>query len=614
MSEPHNQPQDLTLEVDEIADLARRLSGASRHDEAAELLLLALRLDPENLSVKLGLAEVRKLRQLEGGGDSRSRSLREVLREGFRRNAIDAAHFLGLAHLYAERGENARAIECLEVAKAKDLANPAHAELHGRVLFRRKDFDGAAEELGKALRLNPFDREIAESLGRAEMERKQFEAALAATTHAFLLLNDGDEEGGRRLRRRIQTLKQILGWGNRELAQVFHERQEQIHTAFDRLEWHRERFLEQGGFSPASSFGAAAPAQAPEAAAGGGAGGRIHLAARLRRLKVWSHLSDEQVFRLTGAVREEIHETGGLVFAHRSQGRDLYVLERGEVLVQRPTAYGTFTLGKLEPGSMFGEASYITGLDRSSDVSALAACQIFRLEAAALDSLIEAAPDLGVKLYWSFWHSLAQKLRATNDQLKSFFPSDSLPENFLRLRKRPAPPGGNPPTPPAAPAVKVDSTDKIRLFREQGLSRRELMTLATFSREERFAAGASLFQEGDEGTEMYVILEGRAMISKFIPGAGEEALAILDRGDFFGEMALIDGEPRSADARAYGGPLTVLALDQATVREILAMDPDAALEFMQLLCRLVANRLREIDEKVVGWRIISGERNEGASA
>src|SRR5437016_1815282 len=114
MSEPQDQPQDdLAREVDELAGLAQRMSAASRHDEAAELLLLALRLAPANLSVKLALAEVRKLQQLAGGGTGRSRSLREMLRESFRRNAIDAAHFLGLAHLYAERGENARAIECI---------------------------------------------------------------------------------------------------------------------------------------------------------------------------------------------------------------------------------------------------------------------------------------------------------------------------------------------------------------------------------------------------------------------------------------------------------------------------------------------------------------------
>src|SRR5262249_37978283 len=162
-----------------------------------------------------------------------------------------------------------------------------------------------------------------------------------------------------------------------------------------------------------------------------------------------------------------------------------YILERGEVLIQRPTAYGTFTLGKLDPGSLFGEASFFTGLDRSSDASALAASQVFRFDATALDALIEEAPELGVDLYWSFWHSLAHKLRATNDQLKSFFTSDTMPENFLRLRKRQSL--------PAAASVKVESADKMNLFREQGLSRRELMTLATFSREERFAAGASIF-------------------------------------------------------------------------------------------------------------------------
>ncbi len=214
MSDPQSPSNP---EVQELTDLARRFGETGRYEESADLLLLALRLEPKNLSVKLGLAEVRKLQQQHKG--TSSRSLRDILREGFRRNAIDAAHFLGLAHLYAEKGENARAIECIEVAKAKDLANPANHKLHGRLLFRRRDFDGAVEEFGRALRYNPFDRETAESLGRAEYERKQFEPALAATVHAFLLLNDGDEEGVRRLRRRIQTLKQILGWGNRELAQ-----------------------------------------------------------------------------------------------------------------------------------------------------------------------------------------------------------------------------------------------------------------------------------------------------------------------------------------------------------------------------------------------------------
>jgi CRP-like cAMP-binding protein len=158
--------------------------------------------------------------------------------------------------------------------------------------------------------------------------------------------------------------------------------------------------------------------------------------------------------------------------------------------------------------------------------------------------------------------------------------------------------------------IEIPSEDKLQMLREQGLSGKELTTLANFSRELRFESGSPLFEEGDEGHEMYVVLEGKVLISKFIPGAGEEALAILERGDFFGEMSLIDGEPRSADARAHAGPVTVLALDQGTIQEMLALDPEASLEFLKLLCRLIAKRLREIDEKVTTWRIFAGVRDE----
>jgi CRP/FNR family transcriptional regulator, cyclic AMP receptor protein len=250
---------------------------------------------------------------------------------------------------------------------------------------------------------------------------------------------------------------------------------------------------------------------------------------------------------------------------------------------------------------MFGEANFISRLQRSADALASQPSELLRVRAEELEKLIQDQPEFGVQLYWSFWHGLAQKLRSTNEQLRGFFAGDAQTENFLRLRRA---------TQAGANSARVESSDKVRLFREQGLSGKELESLATFSSERHFPPGAFVFQEGEHGAEMYIVLDGRVRISKFIPGGGEEALAILDRGDFFGEMALIDGQPRSADARAHEGPVTVLALDQPTVHEVLAMDPQASLGFLQLLCRLIAKRLREIDEKVIGWRILSGERSE----
>ena len=403
MSDPQSLPRS---EVQELTDLARRFSEGGRNEEAADLLLLALRLDPKNLSVKLGLAEVRKLQQQFQAASSRS--LRDILREGFRRNALDAAHFLGLAHLYAEKGENARAIECIEVAKAKDLANPANHKLHGRLLFRRRDFDGAAEEFGRALRYNPFDRETAESLGRAEYERKQFEAALAATVHAFLLLNDGDEEGVRRLRRRIQTLKQILGWGNRELSRVFRERQELVHTAFDRLEWHRERFLEQGGLPGANlSLLDAAAADAP----GGGRPARARRAPApaqapgplLRRADLPPH---------PGGPRGGPRRRQPGLRPPRRRGATSTCWSGGRSPSSAPPPTAPSPSARWSRASCSARRASSPATSAAPTPSPTSAGQVFRFDARRPGQPIESSPEMGVQVYWTLWHSLARKLRA----------------------------------------------------------------------------------------------------------------------------------------------------------------------------------------------------------
>jgi CRP-like cAMP-binding protein/cytochrome c-type biogenesis protein CcmH/NrfG len=587
MSDTPPAPPDVAA----LVELARRFADRKLFDEALELFQVALRLDPKNLGIRLALARLRNLQRARRG-PSEPKDPAEVLREELRRNRIDAAQFVGLAWLYAERGEEFRSLECLEIARAKDPHDPANFKLAGRIHFRLQDYDTAAERLERALRYNPFDRETAELLSQVKYERKRYPEALAAAIDAFLLLPPTDEERALRLRRRIRTLRQLMGWSNAQIVALFREREELLHLAFDRLAWRREQLKSAEGLMEAPAI---PPAE----------GGRLTLATRLRRAPAWAHLSDEQVFKLSGVTEELELEGGATVIPYLSHGRDLYLLEEGEVAIQRPTPYGTFTLALLKPGTLLGEVNLVSAGTRTAEVVASRPSRLFRMDGEALEKLAEDWPEFGVQLYWGLWHSMAAKLRATNEQLRTFFPAEQQSETFLKLRRAAKSP---------VDTAEITAEDKRRVFEEQGLSGHELQSLAGFSRELRIEPGNFLFEEGDDGHEMYVIVEGKVLISKHIPGAGEEALAILERGDFFGEMALIDGERRSADARAHDGPVTVLALDQSTIQNMLLLDPQAARDFLKLLCRLIGKRLREIDEKVVTWRIFAGPQNQVATA
>jgi len=94
-------------------------------------------------------------------------------------------------------------------------------------------------------------------------------------------------------------------------------------------------------------------------------------------------------------------------------------------------------------------------------------------------------------------------------------------------------------------------------------------------------------------------------ISRMVPTVGEECLSVLGRGEVFGEMALIDEQPRSADARAHDEGCTVFSVSRALLEEVLSMDPDAAVQFLNLLCRLLCRRLRAMNERLVAWRVMA---------
>ena len=583
MAEEQQSPEDLTS----LTVLAKNFAAREMYSEACELFQLALRFDPENLGLKLNLAKVRHQQKLNHG---HRRDAEELLREELRRNAIDAAHFFGLAALYEERGKQELASECLGIAREKELVNPYVYKLSGKMFFRRQRYAAARDDLRAAQRYNPFDREIAELLGRTEYECENYLAALEATIDAFLLLREGDRDGGQRLSGRIRQYKQALRVDSGRIQEIFHERRDKLQTAFERLDLQRERHLRKKEVEKNGG-----PEPDPHA-------GRIELAGRLRACEIWGELDDEQIFHLTAAVHVEELPGGNTVFEYGSDGADIYLLERGRIAIRRPTSYGDFELGVLEAGSVFGEMNFISHAKRSATALVSQDSVLLRLDAEEMAVLLNEEPELGVKVYLSFWHGLSRKLRKANEQLRTFFTAEQGSEEFHKLRKEQLGEAG---------AVEKSHKDTLALLQEKGLSGDELSTLANFSEAKRFPGGTYLFHEGDEGREMYVVLEGKVMISKYIPGGGEEALAILSRGDFFGEMALIDGEPRSADAKAFQGPVTVVAFNEETLEEALSMEPQAALDFMALLCRLISERLREIDEKVTAWRIMAGVIPEG---
>jgi CRP-like cAMP-binding protein len=105
-------------------------------------------------------------------------------------------------------------------------------------------------------------------------------------------------------------------------------------------------------------------------------------------------------------------------------------------------------------------------------------------------------------------------------------------------------------------------------------------------------AGEYIFQEGDLGTEMYIVQEGRVELTKTIEGI-ETVLALMEKGDFFGEMSVLEDMPRTASARAQGDAKLV-QINGSTFDHMLRSNPEIAVRMMRKLSR----RLRETDAKL----------------
>ena len=140
----------------------------------------------------------------------------------------------------------------------------------------------------------------------------------------------------------------------------------------------------------------------------------------------------------------------------------------------------------------------------------------------------------------------------------------------------------------------LNKVRKIDFFSD--FSDLELVRLLKICHTRKFSEGESIFGEGEKGDRMYVIIMGQVEIAKKRTSDGEyERLVVFHPGDVFGEMSIVDQEPRSADARSMVDTM-IIELNSQILNDI---NDILALKIFRKIAMLVTKRLRDFTRRSV---------------
>jgi CRP/FNR family transcriptional regulator, cyclic AMP receptor protein len=139
---------------------------------------------------------------------------------------------------------------------------------------------------------------------------------------------------------------------------------------------------------------------------------------------------------------------------------------------------------------------------------------------------------------------------------------------------------------------RIQFLQTVPFFNE--LSHRQLKTVSDTVFERRYEPDELIFEEGQPGAALFLILDGKVAVEVRCENH-TTTLAILEKGAFFGEMALLNETPRSANARSLERTCT-LALYRNDLSRLIQRDPQTACQIYRALASMVGDRLRSTNE------------------
>jgi len=284
--------------------------------------------------------------------------------------------------------------------------------------------------------------------------------------------------------------------------------------------------------------------------------------------------------------REELLDAG-------NGRREVHVVSEGTTRLFAETPFGPHLVGEIPPPFVFDLRHAVGGGEGVCRAVPAAGAAAFAFPSKEAHALLFGNGATGHAFRRVVIGSLTTSLREAIASLSRFFDAPPGPAG---------PDGRHVPSP--AEESPVDPERAGALFDAAGLDPAILPALGLVAR--RLLPGATLAAAGTRGEEAFLVAEGRLRVSVEIPGAGEEALAILRPGEIAGEMSLVDDAPRSADLHAHNGPTTVYVLSREVFRRLMETGDPQGAPLLAGIAVVLARRLEEALRKTAGFRILSG--------
>lgn len=243
------------------------------------------------------------------------------------------------------------------------------------------------------------------------------------------------------------------------------------------------------------------------------------------RTPLFSDLTKDELFAVIGKVKHQIISPGVFVFQEGDKGDSIYIVVSGELdIIAKDKKGNNVVLATLKEGDFFGEFGFFSNARREAGVRATTPTGILEIVKSDIDDIIARHKRVAEVLFNFYKERVVDRLMAISPIFEPLTPVD---------RK--------------AILARLSS--------------------------EKFEQGVNVVNQGEVGDTMYLIKEGKVKVWVDDPQKGKIVMAVLEEGDFFGEIALATSRPRVANCTAVTNAELVL-FSRPMIKDILSKYPD----------------------------------------